>query len=111
MSGELNEYLYKVNEEAQNCFDSLIIDLAEKYDLSEELKAHDQLKWVGLELYCQGGQGDRRARSDLHIRANKKQIILNRFGRRDFSPPFPLHPSTNFYNPRFSLQLHNSFLL
>jgi len=51
MSGELNEYLNKVNEEAQNCFDSLIIDLAEKYDLSEERKAHDQLKWVGLANY------------------------------------------------------------
>jgi hypothetical protein len=51
MSGELNEYLYKVNEEAQNCFDSLIIDLSEKYDLTEELKARDQLKWVGLANY------------------------------------------------------------
>ena len=51
MSGELNEYLYKVNEKAQNCFDSLITDLSEKYDLTEDLKARDQLKWVGLANY------------------------------------------------------------
>jgi hypothetical protein len=35
MSGELNEYLYKVNEEAQNCFDSIFQDLSEQYNLSE----------------------------------------------------------------------------
>ena len=51
MSGELNEYLYKVNEEAQNCFDSIFKDLSEQYNLSEELKARDQMKWVGLANY------------------------------------------------------------
>ena len=51
MSGELNEYLYRVNEEAQNCFDSIFMDLSEQYNLSEELKARDQMKWVGLANY------------------------------------------------------------
>ena len=47
-SGELNEYLYKVNEEAQERFESLVADFAEEYGLTEELKAKDQMKWVGL---------------------------------------------------------------
>lgn len=48
MSGELNEYLYRVNEEAQERFDSLVADFAEEYGLTEELKAKDQMKWVQL---------------------------------------------------------------
>ena len=51
MSGELNEYLYKVNEEAQERFESLIVDLAESHGLTEELKARDQMKWVSLANY------------------------------------------------------------
>jgi len=51
MSGELNEYLYQVNEEAQERFDSLVADLAEKYDLTEGLKACDQMNWVGHATY------------------------------------------------------------
>ena len=47
-SGEINEYLFKVNEEAQERFDSLVLDFAEEYGLTEELKAHDQMKWVQL---------------------------------------------------------------
>ena len=51
MSGKLNEYLYNVNEEAQECFESLIVDLAESHGLTEELKARDQMKWVELANY------------------------------------------------------------
>ena len=47
MSGELNEYLYNVNEEAQERFESLIVDLAKSHGLTEELKATDQMAWVG----------------------------------------------------------------
>ena len=47
-SGEINEYLFKVNEEAQERFDSLVLDFAEEYVLTEELKARDQMKWVQL---------------------------------------------------------------
>ena len=38
MSGELNEYLYNVNEEAQERFESLVADFAESNGLTEELK-------------------------------------------------------------------------
>ena len=51
MSGELNAYLYKVNEEAQERFESLIVDLAETNGLTEDLKAKDQMKWVQLANY------------------------------------------------------------
>ena len=51
ISGELNEYLYNVNEEAQERFESLIVDLAESHGLTEELKARDQMKWVELANY------------------------------------------------------------
>ena len=51
MSGELNECLYQVNEEALERFDFLVADLAGKYELTEELKARDQMKWVGLASY------------------------------------------------------------
>ena len=48
MSGELNAYLYIVNEEAQERFEPLIVDLAESHGLTEDLKAKDQIKWVQL---------------------------------------------------------------
>ena len=54
MSGKLNEYLYNVNEEAQDRFESLIVDLAESHGLTEELKAKDQMKWVQLANYVAG---------------------------------------------------------
>ena len=51
MSGELNSYLYKVNEAAQERYESLIVDFAESHGLTEELKAKDQMKWVELSNY------------------------------------------------------------
>lgn len=51
MSGELNSYLYKVNEEAQERFESLVADFAESNGLTEELKEKDQMKWVQLANY------------------------------------------------------------
>ena len=51
MSGELNEYLYNVNEEAQERFESLVADFAESNGLTEELKEKDQMKWVQLANY------------------------------------------------------------
>lgn len=51
ISGELNSYLYNVNEEAQERFESLIVDLAESHGLTEDLKAIDQMKWVQLANY------------------------------------------------------------
>ena len=51
MSGQLNEYLYNVNEEAQERYESLIADFAESHGLTEDLKAKDQMKWVQLANY------------------------------------------------------------
>ena len=51
MSGELNSYLYKVNEEVQERFESLVADFAESHGLTEELKEKDQMKWVQLANY------------------------------------------------------------
>ena len=51
MSAKLNEYLYHVNEEAQERFECLIVDLAEFHGLNEELKAKYQMKWVSLANY------------------------------------------------------------
>ena len=51
MSAKLNEYLYNVNEEAQERFESLIVDLSKSHGLDEELKAKDQMKWVSLANY------------------------------------------------------------
>ena len=50
-SGELNAYLYNLNEEAQERYESLIADFAESHGLTEELKAKDQMKWVELANY------------------------------------------------------------
>ena len=50
-SGELNSYLYNLNEEAQERYESLIVDFAESHGLTEELKAKDQMKWVELANY------------------------------------------------------------
>ena len=51
MSGELNSYLNKINEEAQERFESLVADFAESNSLTEELKENDQMKWVQLPNY------------------------------------------------------------
>ena len=51
ISGELNTYLYKLNEEAQERYESLIADFAESHGLTEDLKAKDQMKWVQLANY------------------------------------------------------------
>ena len=46
-SGKLNSYLADVNEQAENLFFRLVKELAEKEGVTEELKAHDQMEWVG----------------------------------------------------------------
>ena len=48
MQGNLNEYLAKVDLRAKTELDRLITLLAEQQGVTEELKAQNQLKWVGL---------------------------------------------------------------
>ena len=48
MSGKLFDYLGKIDLRAKNELDRLIPLLAEQQGVTEQLKAENQLKWVGL---------------------------------------------------------------
>ena len=45
-SGKLNSYLANVEQQAQDFFLRLVKDLAEKENVTEELKASDMMLWV-----------------------------------------------------------------
>ena len=45
-SGKLNSYLADIEQQAQNLFLGLVKDLAEKENVTEELKATDMMLWV-----------------------------------------------------------------
>ena len=45
-SGKLNSYLEDVEQQAQDLFLRLVKDLAEKENVTEELKASDMMLWV-----------------------------------------------------------------
>ena len=45
-SCSLNSYLADVNEQAENMFSRLVKDLAEKANVTEELKSTDMMLWV-----------------------------------------------------------------
>ena len=45
-SGKLNSYLADVEQQAQDLFLRLVKDLAEKENVTENLKATDQMLWV-----------------------------------------------------------------
>lgn len=47
-SGELNEYLYQIDMEANEMYESLITDYAKAEGVNEHLKATDQMKWVQM---------------------------------------------------------------
>lgn len=46
-SGRLNEYLASVDEQAENMFSRLVKEYADKQGVTEQLKAENQLEWVG----------------------------------------------------------------
>ena len=46
ISGKLNDYLADLNEQAEELFSRLVKQLAEKEDLTEALKAENQMLWV-----------------------------------------------------------------
>ena len=48
MNGTLNSYLKGVNEQAEEMLFQLIKQMAKAEGVTEELKATDQLKWVGM---------------------------------------------------------------
>ena len=45
-SGKLNSYLTDIEQQAQNLFLRLVKDLAEKENVTEELKSTDMMLWV-----------------------------------------------------------------
>ena len=45
-SGKLNSYLGDIEQQAQDLFSRLVKDLAEKENVTENLKATDQMLWV-----------------------------------------------------------------
>ena len=45
-SGKLNSYLTDIEEQAQGLFLRLVKDLAEKENVTEKLKAENQMLWV-----------------------------------------------------------------
>ena len=44
-SGKLNSYLVDIEQQAQDLFSRLVKDLAEKENVTENLKATDQMLW------------------------------------------------------------------
>lgn len=47
-SGKLNSYLVDIEQQAQDLFSRLVKDLAEKENVTEELKATDMMLWVRM---------------------------------------------------------------
>ena len=48
MNGKLNEYLHEVDEECYERMELLVEQMKVGAGITEELKASDQMKWVGL---------------------------------------------------------------
>ncbi len=48
MDGKLNEYLHEVDEECHERIELLVEQMKAGAGITEELKASDQIKWVGL---------------------------------------------------------------
>ena len=47
LGGKLNSHLAEIDNQATEMFDRLMKQLAEKEDVTEQLKAQDQMAWVG----------------------------------------------------------------
>ena len=47
LSGKLNSHLAEIDNRATEMFDRLVNQLAEKEGITEQLKAQDQMVWVG----------------------------------------------------------------
>ena len=47
-SGKLNSYLADIEQQAQNLFSRLVKDLAEKENVTEELKSTNMMLWVRM---------------------------------------------------------------
>lgn len=52
LSGQLMMHLQEIEETAQNRLDNLMSRLPQEADVTEQLKAKDQMAWVGLMNNC-----------------------------------------------------------
>ena len=48
LTGKLNEHLNQIDQEVREQVEMLMKQMAEKKDVTEELKVQDQMKWVRL---------------------------------------------------------------
>lgn len=48
LSGKLNSYLADINQQAQDMFLRLVEQMMEREGVTEQLKAEEQMKWVGF---------------------------------------------------------------
>lgn len=53
LSGRLNAHLEKIDREATEMVERLTAQMAREQGVTEELKASDEMKWVGLSLLFQ----------------------------------------------------------
>lgn len=47
LDGKLNEYLHEIDEECHEMLDRIVEKMKEKQDVTEQLKAENQMLWVG----------------------------------------------------------------
>lgn len=57
LSGNLMTHLQEIEETAQNRLDNLMNHLTKEAGVTEELKAQNQMAWVGLMNNCKGASG------------------------------------------------------
>jgi len=48
LSGKLDRHLEEIEQQAKEMMDRLVFQMVKALDVTEELKAMDQLKWVGM---------------------------------------------------------------
>ena len=48
LSGKLNAHLAEIDQQAETMFLQLVAQMAEREGVTEQLKARDQMRWVGL---------------------------------------------------------------
>ena len=47
LEGKFNEYLHDIDEECHEMLDRIVEKMKEKQDVTEQLKAENQMLWVG----------------------------------------------------------------
>lgn len=50
-SGKLNDYLAEIDNEVNHFYDTMLVSYQHQYNINEELKERDQMKWI-QEMNC-----------------------------------------------------------